>query len=88
MGLTVYYDWKIKAEAAQARRLIVKLRKLAAKLPFDKISPIYEQDPPEGKTRFRLYKDDLRQGDLYLSRKRAPASRRAHRPATPAAARR
>ena len=71
MGLTVYYDWKIKSDAAQARRLIVKLRKLAQKLPFDKISPIYEQDPPEGETKFRLYKDDFRQGDLYLSRKRA-----------------
>jgi hypothetical protein len=44
---------------------------MAIKLPFDKVSEIYEQDPPDGKFEFRRYKDSFRQGGLYLSRKRA-----------------
>jgi hypothetical protein len=36
MGLTVYYDWKTKTDLPSARRLIVKLRAIALKLPFDK----------------------------------------------------
>src|SRR5439155_5647588 len=43
----------------------------ALKLPFDKVSEIYEQDPPDGKPAFVPYTDSFRQGDLYLSRKRA-----------------
>jgi hypothetical protein len=70
MGLTVYYDLKTKADLRAARRLIVKFRTLALKLPFDKVSEIYEQDPPDGKTAFRPYKDKFRQGGLYLPRTR------------------
>jgi hypothetical protein len=75
MGLTVYYDWKTKTDLPSARRLIVKLRAIALKLPFDKVSEIYEQDSPDGKTAFRRYDDSFRQGELYLSRKRADGER-------------
>jgi hypothetical protein len=71
VGLTVYYDWKTKTDLASARRLIVKFRTIALKLPFDVISDIYEQDPPDGKSTFRQCNPDFRRGDLYLSRKRA-----------------
>lgn len=70
MGLSVYYDWKTKIDLPTARRLIVKYRTLAMKLPFDKVSAIYEQDAPEGRTAFRKYDHPFRQGNLYLSRKR------------------
>jgi hypothetical protein len=70
MGLTVYYDWKTKTDLPSARRLIAKFRASALKLPFDAVSEIYEQDPPNGKTAFRLYKHNFREGGLYLSRKR------------------
>src|SRR5438094_970022 len=71
MGLTVYYDWKTKIDAPQAHRLIAKFRALALKLPFDKVSEIQEQDPPDGKPLYRLYDHPFRRGDLYLSRRRA-----------------
>jgi hypothetical protein len=70
MGLTVYYEWTTKSDARSARRLIAKFRDLAVKLPFDDISEIFEQDPPDGKSVFRLYDDSFRQGSLYLSRTR------------------
>ena len=41
------------------------------KLPFDEVSDIYEQDPPDGKSAFRPCNGVFRRGDLYLSRKRA-----------------
>ena len=71
MGLTVHYDWKTKIDQAAARRMIAKFRAMALKLPFDKVSEIFEQDPPGGKTAFRLYDHPFQQGGLYLSRKRA-----------------
>jgi hypothetical protein len=70
MGLTVYYEWKTKSDAPQARRLIAKLRKLALQLPFDEVSEIYEQDPPDGEWKFLKYDHEFRQGGLYVSRKR------------------
>jgi hypothetical protein len=71
MGLTVYYDWKTKADLSAARRMITKFRALAQKLPFDEVSAIREQDPPDGKCAFRPYADSFRQGGLCLCRKRA-----------------
>jgi hypothetical protein len=71
MGLTVYYEWKTKIDTPQARRLIAKLRGLARQLPFDKVSEIYEQEPPDGQSRYIAYERSFRQGDLYLSRRRA-----------------
>jgi hypothetical protein len=71
MGLTVYYDWKTKADVASARRMIAKFRAMAARLPFDDVSEIYEQDSPDGQTAYCPYEDSYRQGSLYLSRKRA-----------------
>jgi len=70
MGLTVYYDWKTKADARQARRAIKKFHAIARKLPFDEVSEIFEQDPPDGKSSFRLYDARFRQGGLFLPRKR------------------
>ncbi len=69
MGLTVYYEWKTKADLPSARRLIAKFRTIAIKLPFDKVSEIYEQDPPDDKFAFRPYDASFRQGGLYLPRK-------------------
>lgn len=70
MGLTVHYDWKIKTGPAEARRLIARFHAIAKRLPFDDISEIYEQDPPDGAAVFRQSKD-RRWGDLYLPRTRA-----------------
>jgi hypothetical protein len=71
MGLTVYYEWKIKADSPATRRLIARFRALALKLPFDHVSKIYEPDPPDGEFAFRRNDHSFRQGDLYLSRKRS-----------------
>jgi len=71
MGLTVYYDWKIKADARRARRLVVRWHAQARQLPFDQVSEIYEQDPPSGETDFTLYDHEYRRGSLHLPRKRA-----------------
>lgn len=71
MGLSLHYDWKTKTDLPSARRLIVKFRALALKLPFDKVTEIYEQDAPEGQTPFLEYDHPFRQGGLYLTRKRA-----------------
>jgi hypothetical protein len=70
MGLTIYYDWKTKSDVRSARRMIGKFRDIALKLPFDNVSEIYEQDPPDGKAVFHPYDNSFRQGGLYLSRKR------------------
>ncbi|MCI0358572.1 MAG: hypothetical protein L0211_08820 [Planctomycetaceae bacterium] len=70
MGLTLYYNWKVKADVTAARRLMRRCHGLALKLPFDKVSKIYEQDPPDNKPLFQRYDHSFRQGDLYLSRKR------------------
>jgi hypothetical protein len=70
MGLTVHYEWKVKSDLAQARRMIVKFHAMALKLPFDDVTDIYEQDPPDGRSHFTAYEHSFRQGDLYLSRRR------------------
>src|SRR5262245_31779369 len=75
MGLSVSYDWKTRIDLAAARRLIAKFHALARKLPFDDISEIFEQDPPDGKWTFRRYDHPFRRGDLYLSRKRKDGER-------------
>ena len=71
MGLTVYYDWKTKADVRAARRMIARCHALALKLPFDDVSEIFEQDPPDGKPAFRASEKSFRQGNLCLSRTRA-----------------
>jgi hypothetical protein len=70
MGLTLYYNWKTRTDAAAARRLIAKFHTLALELPFDDVSEIHEQNPPDGRHAFEPYTDSFRYGDLYLSRKR------------------
>jgi hypothetical protein len=71
MGLTVYYDWKIKTDLPSTRRMIARFRAIAQKLPFDDVSEIYEQNPPDGEPIFRTYQHPFRQGTLYLPRTRA-----------------
>lgn len=71
MGLTLHYDWKIKTDFTRARHMIAKFRTLALKLPFDDVSEIFEQDPPNGKHAFAAYDHPFRQGGLYLTRTRA-----------------
>jgi hypothetical protein len=71
MGLTLYYDWKTKADLSSARRMIARFHAIALKLPFDKVSEIFEQDPPDNTPAFRTYDASFRQGGLYLSRTRA-----------------
>jgi hypothetical protein len=75
LGLTINYEWKTKADAEAARRMIGEFRAMARKLPFDKVTEIYEQDSPDGETAFTPYDDSFRQGDLYLSRKRGDGER-------------
>jgi len=75
MGLTIYYEWKAKADFVSARRLIAKFRAIALKLPFDKVSEIYEQDPPNEEFAYRPYDGSFRQGGLYLPRKRRDGER-------------
>ena len=83
MGLTIYYDWKTKADLPTARRMIVKFHRIAQKLAFDEVSEVYEQDPPDGKTTFLLYEPGFRQGGLYRSRACGRRSRgRTHRGAS------
>jgi hypothetical protein len=50
--------------------MIAKFRDIALKLPFDYVSEIHEQDPPDGKAVFCPYDHPFRRGDLYLSRTR------------------
>jgi hypothetical protein len=50
--------------------MIAKFRAIALRLPFDEVSEIREQDPPEGKSAFLRYDHSFRQGALYLSRTR------------------
>ena len=75
MGLTVSYDWKVKAGLRSSGRMIAKFHGIAAKLPFDHVSDIYEQDAPDGSPAFRPYRDDFRQGGLYLNRNRPDGAR-------------
>jgi hypothetical protein len=70
MGLSVYYEWRVKADVRSARRLIAKFRAIAQKLPFDKVSEVYEQDSPDGTAAFCPYHGSFRRGDLYLPRNR------------------
>src|SRR6266436_4805372 len=71
MGLTLYYDWKTKTDLSSARRMIARFRAIALRLPFDEVSEIYEQDPPDNIPAFRKYDASFRQGGLYLCRTRA-----------------
>lgn len=75
MGLTVHYDWKVAADVAAARRFVEQFHAIAEELPFDKVSEIYEQDPPEGASRYCLYDGTWRYGGLYLSRQREDGER-------------
>src|SRR5437016_9709483 len=71
MGLTLYYDWETKTDLSSARRMIARFRAIALRLPFDEVSEICEQDPPDNMPTFRKYDASFRQGGLYLCRTRA-----------------
>ena len=72
MGLTIHYEWKTKADASAARRMIAKFHAIARRLPFDEVSDVLEQDPPDGKHAFDDYSHPLkRKRGLYLPRTRA-----------------
>jgi hypothetical protein len=71
VGLTIHYDWKLRADSSVARQLIQRFWKFAKKLPFDYVSEIYEQDPPDERSGFERYDHAHRRGDIHLSRKRA-----------------
>lgn len=46
MGLTIYYGMKTKAEADAARKLVARMYKRIAKLPWDEVTEVFEIDPP------------------------------------------
>ena len=71
MGLTVYYDWKVKADLTDARQRIAKFHDLAAQLPFDELSEIYERGSPDQDSHFTSDDDPFHRGALYLTRTRA-----------------
>jgi hypothetical protein len=72
MGLTIYYDLKAKTDAGGARRLVKRLHRFAAKLPFDDCSEIFEYDPPGGRHAFTKGPDpDRKPGAWYFERRRA-----------------
>lgn len=48
MGLSIYYRYKIKVEADEARRLVERLHRFVTKLPFDEVTRIVEYCPPDG----------------------------------------
>jgi hypothetical protein len=70
MGLTIQYEWKTKADLSTARRLMARFHAMAKKLPFDKVTKIFEQDAPGGNFKFHKYDESYKLGNLYLSRKR------------------
>jgi hypothetical protein len=70
LGLTVYYDWKLKSDVAAARRVIGQFHALAQALPFDEVSEIYEQNSPDSDSAYCLYDQPFDHGGLYLARKR------------------
>lgn len=70
MGLTVYYDWKVKMDPRAARRAIQQYRKFALALPFDDVSEIFEKNAPDGESEFKPYDHPSREGNLLLSRTR------------------
>jgi hypothetical protein len=73
MGLSIYYRMKIKTDAAGARRLVRRLHRFVAKLPFDHVSEVEEYDPPDGRYAFPRGKADphWKPGTAYLHRKRS-----------------
>lgn len=74
MGLTIYYRWKIKADANAARSLVRKLHARVSKLPFDQVTDVSEYNPPDGKYAFEQADwegSPWRPGDMYVTRKRA-----------------
>jgi hypothetical protein len=74
MGLTVYYKYKIKADAARARALVEELHAQASRMKFDIVTHVAEQNPPEGTSAYEEPSEAhqmMLPGTLYLTRKRA-----------------
>jgi hypothetical protein len=70
MGLTLHYEWTAKLDPAAARCEVERFHSVAAKLPFDRISEIYELRPPCGQFVFTPCENEYCPGDLFLSRLR------------------
>jgi hypothetical protein len=71
MGLTIYYGMKTKSGADGARKLVARMYKRIAKLPWDKITEVFEIDPPDGTYLFKKERAGrFKPGDEYLTRKR------------------
>ena len=73
MGLSIYYRLRTKVDADGARGLVRCLHEFAGTLPFDRISPIIELDPPDGKFEFARGEGEegrFKPGSRYLTRKR------------------
>src|ERR1041385_1304902 len=72
MGLTIYYSFKTKASAESARDIVARMHEAISKLPWDKVSKVFEIDPPDGKYTFQKEEaDHFKFGTEYLNRTRA-----------------
>jgi hypothetical protein len=74
MGLTISYEFKLKADADTAREAIERLYRFAKTPPFQRLTEIMEYDPPDGRYVFaKPSAEQLRSkpGHRYLIRKRA-----------------
>jgi hypothetical protein len=72
MGLTIYYSLKTKATPDAARGIVARMHQAISKLPWDKVSQVFEIDPPDGKYTFQTQEaDHFKFGAEYLNRTRA-----------------
>lgn len=71
MGLTIYYGMKIKCDAAVARKLVARMHRRIARLPWDHMTEVFEIDPPDARYVFEKKEAaGFRPGTEYLTRKR------------------
>src|SRR5688500_1422589 len=73
MGLSIYYRLKAKVDADRARELVALMHDFAGGLPFDRLTPIIEYDPPDGRYRFEPGESGegrFKPGSRYLTRRR------------------
>lgn len=71
MGLTVHYDWKVKGDARVACRLIRRMHAAAKRLPFEDVSEIMEEQPPQGRATFEVVDGGYSPASICLARQRA-----------------
>jgi hypothetical protein len=74
MGLTISYRMKVHIETDGSRRLVAAMRDFALAQGFEAVTPVYEEDPPDGRYEFERAEErpaDLKTGSIYLPRRRA-----------------